>query len=44
MKIDILNIVYTTFMIILAFVSALIVTQTISKYTQKQTKEKKDEL
>jgi len=35
MKIDLMNAFYTTSMIILAFVAALVITKTISKYTQK---------
>jgi len=39
MKIDIANIIYTVFMILLAFISAIVITKTISKYTQKDKKE-----
>jgi len=35
MKIDILHAVYTVAMILLAFVSALVITKTIGKYTSK---------
>jgi len=35
MKIDILHAAYTASMIILAFVTALVVTKTIGKYTSK---------
>jgi len=41
MKIDILNAIYTIAMILLAFVTALVVTKTISKYFNK---DKEDEL
>jgi hypothetical protein len=40
MKIDILHALYTGGMIILAFIAALVVTKTVSKYIEK--KEKKD--
>lgn len=36
MKIDIGNIIYTSSMIILAFVTALVVTKTIAKYTKEE--------
>lgn len=42
MKIDLMNVLYTTSMIILAFVSAIVVTKTISKYTKKED-EKEEE-
>ena len=41
MKIDIVNVVYTVAMILLAFTAALVVTKTIGKYTTK--KENNDE-
>ena len=40
MKIDLMNALYTTGMIILAFVTALVVTKTISKYLKKEEEEK----
>ena len=44
MKIDIMHTLYSVSMIILAFISALVITKTVAKYTQKKDKEKKDEL
>jgi len=41
MKIDVGHALYTVVMILLAFVTALVVTKTISKYTRK--KENEDE-
>jgi len=41
MKIDIANTLYSIVMILLAFVSALVITKTISKYSGKE--EKNDE-
>ncbi|MEA2048824.1 MAG: hypothetical protein U9O64_10320 [Campylobacterota bacterium] len=35
MKIDIMQALYTTSMVLLAFVAAIVVTKTISKYTKK---------
>lgn len=35
MKIDLMNALYTTSMILLAFVAAIVVTKTISKYVKK---------
>ena len=43
MKIDLMNVLYTTSMVILAFVAALVVTKTISKYVQKNDEEEKEE-
>jgi undecaprenyl pyrophosphate phosphatase UppP len=43
MKIDIMNVLYTTTMIILAFVTALVVTKTISKYIEKKKGSSKDD-
>jgi len=39
MKIDILHAIYTVAMILLAFVTALVVTKTIGKYTSKEDEE-----
>ena len=39
MKIDIFHAVYTVSMILLAFVTALVVTKTIGKYTSKEEEE-----
>lgn len=36
MKIDLMNALYTTSMILLAFVAAIVVTKTISKYVKKE--------
>ncbi len=36
MKIDLMNTLYTTSMILLAFVAAIVVTKTISKYVKKE--------
>jgi len=41
MKIDLMNVLYTTSMILLSFVTAIVVTKTISKYIKK--KEEKEE-
>lgn len=41
MSIDIGNALYTTGMILLAFVTAIVITKTISKYTQKEEEEEK---
>ena len=41
MKIDVVNALYTVAMILLAFVSALVITKTISKYVKK---DEEDEL
>ena len=40
MQIDLMNVLYTTSMIILAFVTAIVVTKTISKYVKKEDEEK----
>jgi len=37
MKIDIWHAVYTASMILLAFVAALVITKTVSKYSRKKT-------
>jgi len=39
MKIDLMNILYTTSMVLLAFVAAIVITKTISKYVKKEDKE-----
>ena len=39
MKIDLMSVLYTTSMIILAFVAAIVITKTISKYTKKEDEE-----
>ena len=36
MKIDLMNALYTTSMILLAFVAAIVITKTISKYFKKE--------
>ena len=36
MKIDLMNVLYTTSMILLSFVAAIVVTKTISKYVKKE--------
>ncbi len=41
MKIDLMNALYTTSMVLLAFVAAIVITKTISKYTQKKDEEHK---
>ncbi|WP_256465858.1 hypothetical protein [Sulfurovum sp. XGS-02] len=41
MKIDLMHALYTTSMVLLAFVAALVITKTISKYTEKKDKEQK---
>ena len=41
MKLDMGNAVYTVAMILLAFVTALVVTKTISKYLNKEDSEEK---
>jgi hypothetical protein len=40
MNIDLMNVLYTTSMIILAFFAAIVITKTISKYTKKEDEEK----
>ena len=42
MKIDIGHALYTIAMILLAFITALVVTKTVAKYTQKKDLEKED--
>ncbi|WP_281175037.1 hypothetical protein [Sulfurovum lithotrophicum] len=42
MKVDITNVIYTVSMIVLAFISAIVVTKTLSKYIEK--KKDKEEL
>gem|GEM_PF-992302 len=39
MKIDLMNVLYTTSMVLLAFAAAIVITKTISKYTQKENAE-----
>lgn len=39
MKIDLMNVVYTTTMVLLAFVAAIVLTKTISKYVKKEDEE-----
>ena len=39
MNIDLMNVLYTTSMVILAFVTAIVVTKTISKYLKKEDEE-----
>ncbi len=41
MKIDLMNVLYTTSMVLLAFVSAIMLTKTISKYSKKFDDEEK---
>ncbi len=41
MKIDLMHALYTTSMVLLAFVAALVITKTISKYMQKKDEEEK---
>ena len=43
MKIDMMNVVYTVSMIVLAFVSAIVVTKTLSKYIEKREKQKEED-
>ncbi|WP_255322715.1 hypothetical protein [Sulfurovum sp. NBC37-1] len=43
MKIDIMNMVYTVSMILLAFVSAIVITKSISKWLKFNDKEKEKE-
>lgn len=40
MKIDLMNVLYTTSMIILAFIAAIVITKTVSKYIKKEEEEK----
>ena len=35
MKIDLMNVLYTTSMVLLAFVTAIVVTKTIAKYAKR---------
>ena len=39
MKIDLMNVLYTTSMVILAFFAAVVITKTISKYLKKEDEE-----
>ena len=39
MEIDLMNILYTTSMVLLAFVAAIVITKTISKYMKKEDEE-----
>ncbi len=43
MNIDIGNALYTAFMILLAFVAAIVVTKTITKYVDKKKKNNEEE-
>ena len=40
MKIDLMGVLYTTSMILLAFVAAIVVTKTISKYIKNEDENK----
>jgi len=42
LKIDITQALYTTSMVLLAFVAAIVVTKTVSKYTKKFEEEEED--
>ncbi|WP_295421067.1 hypothetical protein [Sulfurovum sp.] len=42
MKIDLMHALYTTLMLLLAFVTAIVVTKTISKYIEKKKKDKEE--
>ena len=43
MKIDLLQILYTVFMVILAFLAAVVVTKTLSKYLKLDEKDKEED-
>jgi len=43
MKIDLMNVLYTTSMVILAFFAAVVITKTVSKYLPKEDEEKDKE-
>ena len=43
MKIDLMNVLYTTSMVILAFFTAVVITKTISKYLPKEDEDKEKE-
>ncbi len=43
MKIDLMNVLYTTSMVILAFFAAVVITKTVSKYLPKEDEEKEKE-
>ena len=43
MKIDLMNVLYTTSMVILAFFAAVVITKTISKYMPKEDEEKTED-
>ena len=43
MSIDIGNALYTTGMILLAFVTAIVITKTITKYTDKEDENKEED-
>jgi len=38
-KIDLMNVLYTTSMVLLAFVAAIVITKTVSKYIKKEDEE-----
>lgn len=40
MKVDIANVIYTASMIVLAFVAAIVITKTLSRYIEKKKKDK----
>jgi len=39
LNIDLMNVLYTTVMVLLAFVAAIVITKTISKYIKKENEE-----
>ncbi|QOR61624.1 hypothetical protein ACM66Z_09310 [Sulfurovum sp. ST-21] len=43
MKIDLINVAYTVSMVILAFVAAIVLTKTISRYVEKRKKNNEDD-
>jgi len=43
MKIDLMNVLYTTSMVILAFFAAVVITKTVAKYLPKEDEEKEKE-
>lgn len=44
MKIDLLQIFYTVLMVILAFLAAVVVTKTLSKYLKLDEREKEEDI
>ena len=43
MKIDMMNVLYTASMVLLAFVSAIVITKIITKFIEKKREKKEEE-